>query len=221
MKTQRLKATIPSKTLLGQDEQGNPKRFDLFYTVSNWPEAGDDLNAIFGPDWLDRFAKYEDAHNTKGAARRGGQAFIDAAEAASRSIAEGFTAQECAEALLDNAEDYGKIPGNRRKATSEEIADLTVWVQSRLAEEPTFTFGPAMTISAATMKKGAEMAAMLPTLADDELDAVQAGMMKRGFTLWTLEDTPEPTAEQCAAWLTFRARYDAAQVKADPLAALA
>lgn len=221
MKNTRLKATIPSATLLGKDENGNPKRFDLFYSVTNWPEAGDDLAQIFGPDWLDRFAKYEDAHNTKGAARRNGQQFVDGAEAAARAIAPGMTVRECAEALTYDAETYGKMPGERRKATTEELVELIAWVTEQLAVEPTFTFGPAMTISAATLKKGAEMAAMLPTLDEAQLDAVQAGMVRRGFTLWTLEDTPAPTAEQCAAWLTYRARFDAAQTKADPLAALA
>jgi hypothetical protein len=221
MKSTRLKATIPSKTLLGLDDAGNPKRFDLFYSVSNWPEAGDDLSSIFGPDWLDRFAKYEDAHNTKGAARRGGQAFIDAAEAAARAIAPEMSAVECAEALAVDAETYAKIPGGRRKATDDELLALAGWVSEQLAAEPTFTFGPAMTISAATLKKGAEMAAMVRTLTDVQAGAVNAGMAKRGFTAWNLVTDPNPTSEQCAAWLTHRARWDAAQVKADPLAALA
>lgn len=221
MKNTRLKATIPSKTLLGLDDAGNPKRFDLFYSVSNWPEQGDELGQIFGPDWLDRFAKYEDAHNTKGAARRGGQAFIDAAEAAARAIAPEMSVIDCAEAIATDAETYAKIPGGRRKAKEDEVLALVGWVREQLATEPTFTFGPAMTISAATLKKGQEMAAMVPTLNEEQLAALKAGMIKRDFQLWNLDHTPNPTAEECAAWLTYRARWDAAQVKADPLSALA
>ena len=221
MKNTRLKATLPSALLLGKDDTNNPKRFDLFYSVTNWPEAGDDLAQIFGPDWIERFARYEDAHNTKGAARRGGQVFIDAAESAARAIAPEMTAVECAEAISIDAESYAKIPGERRKATEEEVLALAGWVREQLTAEPSFTFGPAMTISAATLKKGQEMAVMVKTLNEEQLAALSQGMIRRDFTLWNIATHPAPTPEECAAWLTYRARWDAAQVKADPLSALA
>lgn len=221
MKKMRLKATIPSAILLGKDENGNPQRFDLFYTVSNYPEQGDDPAPIFGPDWLERFARYEDAHNTKGAARRTGTAFVDAAEAASRAIVEGFTATEATEAILEAADDYGKLPGERRKANEDELAELREWVMEKLATEPEYSFGPAMTITAAALKKGAEMAAAVLTLTPEQREALAEGMERRGFTAWNLEDTPAPTPEECAVWLTHRARFDQAAAKADPLAAMA
>lgn len=221
MKTMRLKATLPSKALLGADENGNPRRFDMFYSVSNWAEPGDDLAAIFGPDWLERLNKYEDAHNTKGAARRRGQLAVDAAEAAARKIAPGFTATDAAEAIMENAEDYGKIPGDRKTATPEELGELTEWVILQLSEEPTFAFGAPATMSDALARKAQEMQGVYATLNAEGIAALVSGMTRRGFTAWHPSATPEPTLEQCAQWLTFRARYDAAQAKSDPLAALA
>lgn len=220
MKVQRLKATVKSKALLGLDKDGNVNAFDVFYSVGNWPETLDEYGTLF-PDATERIARYEDAHNTKGQARRIAQAYVDAAEAASRALAEGFTPEEAAEALLENAENYGKMPGARRAATPDEIAELRDWVMLKLSEEPIYEFGATISLSKDALKRGADMVAFLATADESAAIAINAGMAARGFTAWNLVDTPNPTAEQCAHWIVYRLRHDAAAAKTDPLAALA
>lgn len=250
MKTQIKKLVCSVATaLFGWDESGQPVKKTLPYRVTNWPSDLDSAVELFeGPEaLLERFLAYEDAHNSKGAARRSYGEITSRHEEIAKHwrndvLAEGGDIEMAWEETSDWLKiaeadrpkyDTVNLLTRKRELTAEELECLA-FCQAKLAEElsllpadgPEFTMGLTVRISNSVAEAAKKATTAIIAGGQEIYSQVLAKCAERGYVRLERIYPVAPKAhsdsfeQEIARAIAHKERYEAAQKAKDDLSAV-
>lgn len=223
--------------LFGRDKEGNAEKRSMPYTISNWPQdLASALELFEGPEaFLERFLKYEDAHNCKGSARRAYGAIVARYEDAAKNWPTGFGPDTLETVLEWRAED----PETREKhqtvnlfapkagAIAEQILPvlskaLIAEIEAEIGSEgPSTSFGASFTMGDKLTEAATKIANSMVTADKAKWAALRAGMEKRGYVRFGRLYPEDPTEAdeklivEIGRWLVYREKWEEAQKAKD------
>jgi hypothetical protein len=227
--------------IFGLDKEGQAVERQLPYTVVNWPQELAFAVELFDGEepFLERFNRYEDAHNSKGQARRLYQGQVALYEEAAKAWPKGWTSdqvEDVLERITAKPEDREKLETvnlfsrGASPADEEIIEALREHFDAQFFEQfgsggVNLSFGAKFTASKELMETAGKIAAKM-LLADDSLwTQLSEGMGKRGYVRFQRiygddfsgvpSEVDEKLTEEFARWISFREAWETRQKKAD------